>query len=324
MEQQHVIPAVFGIGVLLMMLLLWWAYRLIRYPEGKRIHKRLEAIGGAGSRSEAQASVVRKTVYSNIGVLDALLRRFSFSAPLARLIQQADARFPLGFFLLLSLLFGVCAWSGGTFLLQPPGVCAGGGILAAAVPFLYLMVKKERRMKKMMRQFPEGVDSIANALKAGHPFLSGLRMVADKYEAPLGPEFAVAVEEVNFGLSVDEAMTNMADRIDLPEVRYFVISVLLQRETGGNLAEILGNLSQLIRDKAEFQGKVRVLSAEGKFSAWVLGLLPVVIFGVLNVLNPKYIQLLLSEDMGRVMLGISIGLLLLGAVILKKMATIEV
>ena len=324
MEQQYMIPAMFGAGVLLVMILLWWGYRLIRYPEGKRMYKRLNAIGGANIRSEVQASVVRKTVYSNIGVLAVLLRRFSFSAPLARLIQQADARYPLGFFLLLSLLLAVCGWMGGTFLLQPPATCMGCGIFPAFMPFLYLIVKKKRRMKKMMRQFPEGIDSIANALKAGHPFLSGLRMVADKYDAPLGPEFAIVVEEVNFGFSVDEAMMNMADRIDLPEVRYFVISVLLQRETGGNLAEILGNLAQLVRDKAEFQGKVGVLSAEGKFSAWVLGLLPVVIFGVLNVLNPKYIHLLLTEDMGRIMLGISLGLLLLGGVILKKMATIEV
>ena len=322
--ERYMIPVMFGIGVLLIMLFLWWGYRLIRYPQGKRMRRRLEAIGAAGGQADAKRSVLKKTVYSNIGLLDVLLRRFSFSAPLARLLSQADARYPVGFFLLLSVLLGVCGWLGGVFLLQPPVTCVGAGVVSAAVPFLYLKVKKGKRMTRLMRQFPEGVDSIANALKAGHPFLSGLRMVADKYEAPLGPEFATAVEEVNFGFSVDEAMTSMADRIDLPEVRYFVISVLLQRETGGNLAEILGNLAQLIRDKAEFQGKVRVLSAEGKFSAWVLGLLPVVIFGVLNVLNPTYIQLLLTEDMGRVMLGISIGLLLLGAVILKKMATIEV
>lgn len=322
--EQYMIPAIFGTGALLIMLLLWWGYRLIRYPEGKLMRRRLEAIGTRDGGTGPRENVVKKTAYSNIGFLDGLLRRASFSAPLARLLRQADARYPLGFFVLLSLLLGVMGGLGGTYLLQPPGVIATGCVALAAIPFLYLMVKKGRRMRKLMRQFPEGIDSIANALKAGHPFLSGLRMVADKYEAPLGPEFAVAVEEVNFGFSVDEAMTSMADRIDLPEVRYFVISVLLQRETGGNLAEILGNLSQLIRDKAEFQGKVRVLSAEGKFSAWVLGLLPVVIFGVLNVLNPKYIQLLLTEDMGRVMLGISIGLLLFGAVILKKMATIEV
>jgi tight adherence protein B len=322
--EQYMIAAIFGTGVLLILLLLWWGYRLIRYPEGRQMRRRLEAIGAREVRSESRGNVLRKTAYSNIGFLDGLLRRMSISAPLARLLGQADARYPLGFFLLLSVLLGVIGWLGGTFLLQPTAVVVGACIILGASPFLYLMVKKERRMKKMIRQFPEGVDSIANALKAGHPFLSGLRMVADKYEAPLGPEFAVAVEEVNFGLSVDEAMANMADRIDLPEVRYFVISVLLQRETGGNLAEILGNLSQLIRDKAEFQGKLKVLSAEGKFSAWILGLLPVVMFGVLNVLNPKYTQLLLTEDMGRVMLGISIGLLLLGAVILKKMATIEV
>jgi tight adherence protein B len=151
-----------------------------------------------------------------------------------------------------------------------------------------------------------------------------MRLAADEFGDPFGAELSETLDEINFGVSVSDALANLATRLDSPDIRYFVISVLIQRTTGGNLAEILENIARLIRERIKFQGKVRVLSAEGKLSAVILIALPFVIVLALSFLSQSYIYVLWAEPAGRIMAGVAVVMMILGALVMKKIVTIEV
>ena len=179
-------------------------------------------------------------------------------------------------------------------------------------------------MEKFQAQLPEGLDLIARALRAGHAFTSGMKLAADEFDDPLGPEFTDTLDEINFGVSVSDALKNLASRADCPDLRYFVVSVILQRETGGNLAEIMESIAHIIRERFKFRGKVRTLSAEGKLSAIVLIAIPFFIVAVLRFTSPQYISALFSEPAGRVMGAVALVLMVMGIFVMKRMVSIKV
>jgi len=149
-------------------------------------------------------------------------------------------------------------------------------------------------------------------------------LAADEFDDPLGPEFQACLDEINFGVSVADALKSLTTRVDCPELRFFVVSVIVQRDTGGNLAEIIENLARLIRARFKFEGKVRVLSAEGKLSAMVLVALPFAITLVLQFINPDYMDTLFSEPSGRMVIGVAIITMLMGIIVIRKMIKIRV
>ena len=171
---------------------------------------------------------------------------------------------------------------------------------------------------------PEGLDLIARAMKAGHALTTGMRLAADEFEDPFGPEMDEVLDEINFGVSVAEALKNFARRIDCQEIKYFVVAVILQRETGGNLAELMESLAALIRDKFKFQGKVRTLSAEGKLSAIILSVLPFMVLIAIRFTSPEYIMSLFTEPVGRLLLLGSAIMMVTGIMIMKSMVNIKV
>jgi tight adherence protein B len=165
---------------------------------------------------------------------------------------------------------------------------------------------------------------IARALKAGHALPSGMKLAAEQFEDPLGPELTDTLDEINFGVSVADALRNLSMRINCQEVRYFTVAVIMQRETGGNLAELMESLAHLIRANYKFQGKVRTLSAEGRLSAVVLIALPFLIAGWINYSSPQFIAPLLSEPVGHMMLTLAAVMMTLGIIVIKKMVKIDV
>ena len=167
-----------------------------------------------------------------------------------------------------------------------------------ALPAGYLYWEKCKRMAKLERQLPEALELMSRALKAGHAFSVGLKLVADETADPIGVEFRRVFEEVSMGVSLPQALQNMTDRLNCLDLKFFVTSVLVQRETGGNLAEIIDSLATLIRKRFELQMKVKALSAEGRFSAIVLFILPLFVGGALFKLNPEYIGLLFTDPFG--------------------------
>jgi tight adherence protein B len=199
--------------------------------------------------------------------------------------------------------------------------------LAAAlgtVPFLYLSKKKNRRMAKLLSQLPDTLELIARALRAGHSFSTGMKLAADEFDDPIGPEFSETLDEINYGISVADSLKNLASRLDCPDLKYFVVSVILQRETGGNLAEIMDSIAYLIRERFKFQGKVRALSAEGKLSALILCLLPFFVVIVLLFTSPEYISYLFTDAYGKIMAIVSVCLMVLGIYFMRRITDITV
>jgi tight adherence protein B len=240
------------------------------------------------------------------------------------LISSANTRFTLGFFILLTILITSLGFMLGVVLFNNKIIALVLPPIFGCFPFLYLSYLKQKRMKKFKTQMPEALELISRALKAGHALTGAMRLAADEFEDPLGPEFAETLDEINFGVSVPEALKNLSKRIDIPEIKYFVVGIILQRETGGNLAELMDTLSNLVREKFKFEGKVRTLAAEGKLSAVVLVCLPFAIIAYLKIAQPKYMNLLFSDPIGRLMALVAGIMMIIGIFVIKKMIKIEV
>ena len=177
---------------------------------------------------------------------------------------------------------------------------------------------------KFEEQLPDALDMIGRSLRAGHAFSGGLKMVADEFADPIGVEFEKTLNEINFGIGIPEALKSMTRRVDCPDLKFFVISVIIQRETGGNLAEVMENLAYLIRERFKLHGRVKVLTAEGRFSAVVLLAIPFLIALYFYMVQPRYIQPLFTDPIGRKMVTSAIIMMILGSLIMKRMVRIKV
>ena len=271
-----------------------------------------------------QLDIVRNQSLSDIPWLHNLLVPIKKLDGLKRVHERGNNTLPFGTFLLASFLIAITT---GLVCMQfhihlvVTLIC---GVLGAVLPFLYLYWKKVRRMAKFQRQLPEALELIARALRAGHAFFVGLKLVGEEFSEPIGPEFKRAFDEVSMGISVPQALQNLADRVDCLDVKFFVTSVSVQRETGGNLAEIIESLGHLIRKRFELYMKIAALSAEGKVSAVILFALPLVLGLLLYWMNPQYIGLLFTDPIGHTMLMTGSALMIIGAFITRKIINIEV
>lgn len=199
-----------------------------------------------------------------------------------------------------------------------------GAAVGFAVPFLVLKVKRSRRLRAFEEQFPEALDMIARALKAGHAFATGLKMAADELPDPVGKEFRKTFDEQNFGLPLKDSLDNLAKRIPLLDVRFFATAVLIQRETGGNLSEILENLGHVVRERFKILRQVRVYTAHGRFTGYVLLALPAFLGIALSFINPDHMNMLFRERMGQMMLLGALVMQVLGFLWIKHVIKIEV
>jgi tight adherence protein B len=300
---------------------LWWTDNF--GAGARRIARRLNMMADRG-RSSERLSILKQRRYSQAEGLDRLLHRLPLSARLDNLLVHAGVKWSLAQFL---------AWSFG--LLWVGALLAHGWVMpllarclvAAAcmsLPFLALLRARKRRLQKIELQLPEVADFLARAMRAGHSFTNVLQMVGTDMPEPLAGEFRIAHEEINYGVPLHDALTNLAMRVPLTDLRYLVIAVLIQREAGGNLAEILSNISHIIRERLKLVAKVRVLSAEGRMSAWVLGLLPFGTIGVMMLTNPGYVSVLWTDPSGIKLTWYGVGMLAVGAIWLRKLTHIRI
>jgi len=199
-----------------------------------------------------------------------------------------------------------------------------GGAVGFALPFVVLNVKRTRRLHKFEENFPEALDLISRALKAGHAFATGLKMVADEMPDPIGPEFRKTFDEQNFGLPLKDALNNLTNRMPLLDVRFFATAVLIQRETGGNLSEILENLSFVVRERFKILRQVRVYTAHGRLTGYVLLALPVFLAIALMFINPEHMELLFKERLGHMMIAATVVMQTVGYFWIKQVIKIEV
>jgi tight adherence protein B len=303
--------------------MLFYAYRTMRNPDSKKIRKRLKTFSYKESKNEL-TDIQRKKVLSDLPLLNKILLRVPGRQHLDRLLQQADAQYPLGAFILLTIFLAITSFCVSSLITSNNVLTVIMTLLLAGTPFFYLCLKKKKRIEKFQRQLPEGLELIARSLKAGHAFPSSMKIAADEFDDPLGPEFDATLNEINFGVSVPDALKNLANRINCPDLKFFVISVILQRETGGNLAEIIENLAYIIRERFKLYDKIKTLAAEGKISAIILSAMPFLIIIYLHLVNPAYINVLFSDPAGRIMAGIAAFIMVIGILVMKKMINIKV
>jgi tight adherence protein B len=272
----------------------------------------------------AGADILRKRLLSDIPFLNNLLLKTPGLQRLDNLIIKANAKYPMGFYILFAFLLAALGFMLGTIVIKNQILALVLIPVCSCMPFFYLIYLKQKRMQRMQKQLPEALDLISRALKAGHAFAGGMRLVADEFDDPIGPEFAETLDEINFGVSVSEALKNLARRVDFSEINYFVVGVILQRETGGNLAELMDTLASLIRGRFVFEGKVQTLAAEGKLSAVVLVCIPFFIIAYLKLATPDYMNLLFTDPIGRFMALVAGIMMIIGIIVMKKMVKIEV
>jgi tight adherence protein B len=312
------------IALVLMLEGLYLTWNAYRGPEAKKIERRLRALS-AGGTGGAEASILKQRLLSEAPTLQQWLLGLPRIGDLDKLLQQSGSTWSVTVFFVITLIAGIGAFVLVSFVpLLHWALCVLIAVGAGALPFLYILRKRHKRMQQIEQQLPDALDLISRALKAGHAFPSGLQMVSEEAKDPIAGEFRIVHDEVNFGVAVPTALTNLANRVPSTDMRYFIIAVLIQRETGGNLTELLGNISTLIRERLKLLGKVRVLSAEGRMSAWILCALPFVLAGVINLIHPKFMAVLWTDPMGLKMIYAALVMMVLGALWMRKIIRIRV
>ena len=321
---------VIGLGIFLSLILLieggYFFYHQYVSPHQRTMKRRLRgsAKRAEGNEKSAEQEILRKRKLSDVPWMQALLTSASNFGGLEKLLQQANSKMPLSVFFLLSGCMGLLGGLFGAYRDWGLPGALGFGVIACFIPWLLVRMKRKKRFDTFQRQLPEALDLMARALRAGHAFSVGMKMVGDEFPDPIGPEFGRTVEEISFGIDVPEALGNLTTRVDCTDLKFFVTALSVQRETGGNLAEIIEAISRLIRQRYELLGRVQALSAEGKISAYILGALPFVMAGVLWTLNEEYMSLLFEDPLGHMMIAGGGFMMLLGAFVMKNMIQIKV
>lgn len=312
------------VTVLLLLEGLYLMWRSYRGPEAQKLNSRLRVLAATRDRS-SQTRLLKQRMLSELPVLERYLQTLPRVRELDRVILQSGLNWTVPKLLLGCTGLGAAAWM--TMMMgarQSLLVGAIAGVVLGATPLMYLYYQRGRRVEKMERQLPDALDLMTRALRAGHAFSSALKMAGEELPDPVAGEFRVVHDEVNFGVSLEQALTHMSERVPLTDLRYFVVAVLIQRDSGGNLTEILASLSKLIRERLKLMGRVRVLSAEGRMSGWVLGLMPLILGGILTLVNPGFMTPMWNDPIGISMLKVMLTMMLIGAVLLRKIIRIRV
>ena len=287
--------------------------------------ERLELLTGAKSRSspaaEAEASVLLRPFDETRSVIDRVLER---AGGIQRFFMQADSPLPANKVALLCL-----ALAGGGFLVPwtlrwPFGTGIALGLALGSAPLLWLFLRRRRRLKQFASQLPEALELISRVLRAGHSMAAAVNMVAEEMPEPIASEFRRCYEQQNLGVPLEEALEEMTERVPNLDLRFFVTSVVLQRQTGGDLAEILDKIGRLIRERFRIWGQIQALTGEGRLSGIVLLALPPALFLVMYRLNPDYVMKLFEDPLGQKMLIGGIISQIFGAIVIKKIITIKV
>lgn len=301
----------------------YWAFVLrVDRADEAALQKRLHA--DKASNVPKQLRILKPIEQlSSVAQLNTLLGKFGkISAPLQRDITQAGLNITVGTILLSSACLAVATFIIIKLITIFTMVAIVGAALAAFVPFIWLKRKKNNRLAKFEEQFPEAIDLIGRALRAGHAFTTGLAMAAEEIPAPVGEEFKLLYDRQNFGMPMPDAMKAFALRIPVIDARFFVTAVLTQRETGGNLGEILDNLAKVIRDRFRVKRQVRVLTAHGRITGWILAGLPPALAGVMMVTSPGHLDTMITDPLGIQMIVVALVLQVLGTLIIRKLVDI--
>lgn len=300
--------------------LAWNAYK---GPEAKRIERRLRAMSAEVHEGE-NLSILKKRMLAETPELDRLLLEIPRIHHLDRLLMQSGLELNVAGFLRFTFIGLLVGFVVATIFDFPAVVIVAVTVAAGALPLMYVVRAKRKRMNTFEQQLPDALDLMGRALRAGHAFPGALKMVGDEMPDPVAGEFRTTFDELNYGIGLQDALQNLAVRAPSDDLRYFVIAVLIQRETGGNLTELLDGISKLIRARLNLLGTIRVLSAEGRLSAWILGILPFVMAFYMNMANPKLMSLLWTDPVGLKMVWGMLVIMIIGVYWMRRIIRIHV
>ncbi|HYC56412.1 MAG TPA: type II secretion system F family protein [Candidatus Binatia bacterium] len=318
-----VFAAAIFFAVLLFIMGAYYLYDHAVYGDQTTTVRRLRTQSEFNPRATA-VEIVRRDAMGQDAWYTVMLARIAPLAAIKRLLKQADSEMPVSVFLLLSAIFFVAGATVSIYLQLGAIITAGLAVVCGVSPLMYQRRRRATRLKKIEAQLPEALDLIARTLLAGHAFIMGLKMVGDQMEDPVRSEFKKTFDEISFGVSVAESMKELSERVDSVDIKFFVTSLLVQLETGGNLAEIIQGISRLIRARFELHGKVRALSAEGRISAIVMFSLPFLLGIALYYINPTYMSLLFTDPAGKAMLTGGFLMMTFGMFVTRRMVQIKV
>ena len=273
---------------------------------------------------DEEDSIVADELRGPLPAVDEMLANTSAGSRLQRLIEQSGVKTTPGAIAIASVVSaGICGALTHLLLRFTPALLIAVP-LGAVLPVLYLVQRRSSRLKAFEEQFPDALDLVSRAIRAGHAFQAAVGMAADELPPPVGPEFKKVFDQQNFGLPVKDALNSLAERVPLVDVKFFVTAVAIQRDTGGNLAEILDNLAQVVRERFKILRQVRVHTAHGRISGFVLLALPAFLAVALSIINPEHMEPLFEERIGHMLIAGTIGMQIVGFFWIRRVVKIEV
>ncbi len=292
----------------------------------EQIRKRMSSVHKAERRGDVGLglTLVRDEMMSGVPWLHQMMMKWSWSTKLQDFVMQAGMTLKPAKLLMICAIVGLGSYIGAGYFLPHFYFTLPIGIITALLPIAYVAFKRNRRLRKFEEHFPEALDLLGRAVRAGHAFTTGLEMISKECAEPLAGEFRTAFEEQNFGLPLRDALLNLTERVPLIDVRFFVTALLIQKETGGNLAEILDGLARVIRDRFRIYREVQVRTAQGRLTAGILIALPIMMLIILGGLNPQYIGVLFTDPKGPIVLAVAAIMQVIGSAILWKIIHFEV
>lgn len=287
------------------------------------IQRQLRDIGNLYTVDASGANILKQQSLSAIPWVNRILVKFPGAIGLQLFITQAGSRWSVGTLIIGSLVLA-CFAAWGASLAAPTAWLALVGLAAGGIPYFYLYGKRQGRFRKFDAQLPEAIDLMARALRAGHAIISAVEIVSEETAEPLAAEFRAVFDEQNLGLAIREALLNLVSRVPTAGVRFLATAILLQKETGGNLAEIMDKAASVMRERMRLKGQLRVYTAQGRLTGWFLCCLPFFVFGLISVVNPDYERLLWTSAIGVRLIYGALALMLLGVYTIRRIINIKV
>jgi tight adherence protein B len=301
---------------------IWWRSAL--GPEARRIRRTLRALQGENDGALDDARIIRGRSFSANPGLNELMSKAPGIKAIDNLLQQSGLAITVARLCAYTLALGCGAGVLALLARLPPPAVVAAALAGCVSPWMFVLHSRRKRVQKIEQQLPDALDLVARAMRAGHAFSATLKMVADEAPDPIAKEFRTVFEEVNMGSSMSVALGNFAARTPNPDVRFFAIAVMIQRETGGNLTEILESIATLLRARFKLLGTVRVLSAEGRLSAKVLTLLPFGTAGAVYLANPEFMKTLWSDPVGIKLMWGALVLMVIGLFWMSRVVRVRV
>ena len=296
-----------------------------RNARARLMKERLATVQEPAEREpDQELAVLRDEMLSQIPALDTFLRRSERVSAFQKTLSQAGMQLRAGNFLMLCAGVGVLVAALVLIYSRNPAIAWAGMFIGFVLPYSFVSYRRNKRFEKFEELFPEAIDTLARAVRAGHAFTTALEMISDEVAEPVASEFRKLYEEQKFGMPVRDALVNLTERIPLVDVKFFVTAVMLQRETGGNLAEILDNLSYVIRERFKIQRQVRVYTAQGRLTMALLMGMPPIIVTIMLTLNPAFIRPLFTDPIGHGLLSAGIALQTVGYFVIRRIIRIQV